>query len=66
MSHISVDTAVGAAYMHLSDDSVYLTKEVAPGILIDYAEDGSAVGIEFLHDEAVSLFEGISEMLSRS
>ena len=45
----SFDTDTDAAYIMFVESDVYESDEVAPGIIIDYDENGSIVGIEILH-----------------
>jgi len=43
------DPEADAAYIPLSDAKPYEAEEVAPGVILDYTEDGRVVGIEILH-----------------
>lgn len=46
---ITVDSVADALYLSLSDDAaVNDTRQVAPGIVVDYGGDGQVVGIEIL------------------
>lgn len=43
------DPEADAAYIPLSDAKPHEAEEVAPGVILDYTEDGRVVGIEILH-----------------
>lgn len=43
------DREADALYLTLSDARAAESEEVAPGIVVDYDENGQAVGIEMLH-----------------
>ena len=46
---ITYDKKVDAAYIKLNDKSAYhISKKVTDDVLVDYAKDGSVVGIEVL------------------
>ena len=42
------DPEADAAYLRVGEGRITRTEEVAPGIVIDFAEDGGVVGIELL------------------
>ena len=42
------DPEADAAYIPLSDAKPHEADEVAPGVVLDYSEDGRVVGIEIL------------------
>ena len=44
-----VDHEADALYLSLGDAQASESKEVAPGIIVDYDEKGQVVGIEMLH-----------------
>lgn len=46
---LKVDEQADALYLSLSDTHAAQSDEVAPGIIVDFDEQGRAVGIEFLH-----------------
>ena len=46
---ISYDKQVDALYIHLSEMPSVDSEEIYDGVVIDYAEDGRPVGIEFEH-----------------
>ena len=46
---LKVDLEADALHFSLSDAPALESKEVAPGIIVDYDEHGLAVGIEMLH-----------------
>ena len=43
------DPEADAAYIPLSDAKPFEAEEVAPGVILDFTEDGLVVGIEILH-----------------
>ncbi len=46
---LKIDREADALYLSLCDGSANESEEVAPGIIVDYDENGQAVGIEMLH-----------------
>ncbi len=46
---LKVDQQADALYLTLSEKPAADSEEVAPGIIVDYDDDGRAVGIELLH-----------------
>lgn len=47
-----------AGYLYLprkADDRASRSRKVAPGLVVDYAPDGRAIGIEFTSPSAISL-----------
>jgi len=54
MIKVEVDTAIGAAYIQLSDAAVSRTEEYSEDINVDLDDHGIVVGIELL-DTAVSV-----------
>ena len=50
---LEYDPDSGAAYIRLARRPVVKTKEIAPGVLMDLADDGSPVGFEVLDAAAV-------------
>lgn len=46
---LKIDHEADALYLSLSDAPAAESEEVAPGIVVDYDEQGRAVGIEMLH-----------------
>ncbi len=53
---LEYDPEVGAAYIRLRDARVADTEEVAPGVLMDLADDGRPTGFDLL--DAASLLGG--------
>ena len=45
---LEYDPQVNAAYIYLRPGTAASTEEIAPGVMVDIAEDGLPVGIEFL------------------
>lgn len=46
---ITYDKIIDAAYIKLNDKSVYRVSKIVPeDVLVDYAKDGTVVGIEVL------------------
>jgi uncharacterized protein YuzE len=50
---VKYDPDSGAAYIRLRDRPVVETEEVAPGVLMDLAEDGRPVGFDILDAAAI-------------
>jgi len=46
---LKVDQEADALYLTLSDVSAAKSDEIAPGIIVDYDEQGHVVGIELLY-----------------
>lgn len=46
---LKIDREADTLYLSLCDESVLESEEVSPGIVIDYNQEGQAVGIELLH-----------------
>lgn len=46
---LSYDKATDSLYIHLSDRVSVDSDEVVEGVVLDYAEDGSLVGIDVQH-----------------
>ena len=45
---IQIDGEAGSVYLRLRDSQSARTEEVAPGILLDYDDQGRVVGIELV------------------
>ena len=46
---LEVDKDADALYLYLDDSEIVMTKEVAPGVVVDYNEEDQIVGLEVLH-----------------
>ena len=46
---IRVDEKADALYLRLDDSTIVDSKEVAPGVVLDYDANDQIVGIELLH-----------------
>jgi len=46
---LKVDHEADALYLSLSEEPATESEEVSPGIIVDFSENGQAVGIEMLH-----------------
>jgi uncharacterized protein YuzE len=46
---IEFDPQADAAYLELTEAEVEESKEIQPGIIVDYDTDGQIVGIEILY-----------------
>jgi uncharacterized protein YuzE len=46
---LKVDHEADALYLTLSEEPARESEEVSPGIVVDFDENGQAVGIEMLH-----------------
>jgi uncharacterized protein YuzE len=44
-----MDKEADALYLRLSDASIVESEEVAPGVVLDFSDDGEVVGVEMLH-----------------
>ncbi|MBI4491352.1 MAG: DUF2283 domain-containing protein [Chloroflexi bacterium] len=53
---LEYDPDSGAAYIRLREQPVARTEEIAPGVLVDFADDGRPVGFELL--DAASILGG--------
>ncbi len=51
---ISYDKTTDSLYIHLSDRVGSDAQEVADGVVLDYAEDGTLVGIDVQHASQVA------------
>jgi len=66
---LKVDHEADALYLSLSEEPAKESEEVSPGIIVDFDENGQAVGIEMLHlskrasgaDMRKLLFESVAE-----
>lgn len=45
---LTIDKAADALYLGLAEDAAAQTRQVAPGIVLDYDNQGRVVGIEVL------------------
>ena len=59
---LEFDPTADAAYFEISSVEVEATKEIDPGIIVDYDKEGHVVGIEVL---SVSK-RGISESINKA
>ncbi len=46
---LKIDYEADALYLTLNEAGTVESKEVSPGIIVDYNEDGKVVGIEMLY-----------------
>ena len=46
---LKVDHEADALYLSLTEEPAAESEEVSPGIIVDFNENGQAVGIELLH-----------------
>ena len=46
---LHIDKEADALYLRLDDSAIVESKEVAPGVVLDYNEANQVVGIEMLH-----------------
>jgi uncharacterized protein YuzE len=46
---LKIDHEADALYLTLNEAGAVESKEVSPGIIVDYNEDGKVVGIEMLY-----------------
>ncbi len=67
---LKIDREADALYLTLDESAAAESEEVAPGIIVDYNDQGQVVGIEMLHlsrrapnlDMSRLLFEMVPEM----
>jgi len=57
---INYDPQANALYIYLRKGNIDESDEVAPGVIIDYDDNGQPLGIEFL--DAAKLFGGKKEL----
>jgi len=58
---LEFDPIADAAYFEISSADVEETKEIEPGIVVDYDKDGHVVGIEVLSVSKRDLSESIGK-----
>ena len=46
---LTIDREADALYLDLDDASAAESKEISPGVILDYNAEGKVVGIEMLH-----------------
>ena len=46
---LTVDQAADALYLNLDDAPADDSREIAPGVILDYGASGKVVGMEMLH-----------------
>lgn len=46
---LSVDKDADALYLRLDDSAIVVSKQVSPGVVLDYNESNEVVGVEMLH-----------------
>ena len=46
---LRVDKEADALYLRLDDSGIVESKEVSPGVVLDYNESNEVVGVEMLH-----------------
>jgi len=71
---LKVDHEADALYLSLSEKPAKESEEVSPGIVVDFDEDGQAVGIEMLYlskrasavDTQRLLFESVPRVVQAS
>ena len=57
---LEFDPTADAAYFEISPAEVETTKEIEPGIIVDYDKDGHVIGIEVLSVSKRNLSDSIS------
>jgi uncharacterized protein YuzE len=63
---LKVDREADALYLSLSDEPAKESEEVSPGIIVDFNENGQAVGIEMLHLSKRASVENVQRLLFES
>ena len=56
---LEFDPVADAAYFEISSADVEATKEIEPGIIVDYDKDGHVIGIEVLSVSKRSISKSI-------
>ncbi len=46
---LTIDTEANALYLRLDDSPIVESKEVSPGVVLDYNKSNEVVGVEMLH-----------------
>ena len=46
---LQVDTQADALYLRLDDSAIVESREVAPGVVLDFNQANEVVGVEMLH-----------------
>ena len=59
---LEFDPVADAAYFEISSADVEETREIEPGIIVDYDKDGHVVGIEVLSVRKRGMSESISQV----
>ena len=59
---LEFDPVADAAYFEISSADVEETREIEPGIIVDYDKDGHVVGIEVLSVLKLGMSESISQV----
>lgn len=63
---LKVDREADALYLSLSEEPAKESEEVSPGIIVDFDENGQAVGIEMLHLSKRASGANIQELVFES
>ena len=58
---LEFDPAADAAYFEISSADVEETKEIEPGIIVDYDKNGHVIGVEVLSVSKRNISESISK-----
>ena len=58
---LEFDPAADAAYFEISPAEVETTKEIEPGIIVDYDKEGHVIGIEVLTVSKRNISESIGK-----
>jgi uncharacterized protein YuzE len=58
---LEFDPVADAAYFEISSADVEETKEIEPGIIVDYDKNGHVVGVEVLSVSKRNISESISK-----
>jgi uncharacterized protein YuzE len=45
---LKIDRENDALYFRLTDDAIFESEEVQPGVILDFDEDGRVIGVEML------------------
>jgi len=58
---LEFDPTADAAYFEISPAEIEKTKEIEPGIIVDYDKEGHVIGIEVLSVSKRNLSESLSK-----
>jgi uncharacterized protein YuzE len=66
LMRLKVDQEADALYLSLTEEPAKESEEVSPGIIVDFNEQGQAVGIEMLHSSKRASVADVQRLLFES